>query len=337
MDGARQGDRARHPEGRRREMSDLYLRKVGLAVIAGQKALDLSQMRITFRIQAADVEAPGTAHIRVYNLADHTAQSVQKEYQTVTLQAGYKDGPYGVIFQGTIKQVKRGREMGGGGVVDSYVELLCADGDLAYNFGVVNATIAAGSTPTQRAQAVARHFSKYGVNQAKLDHLSSSTSSSGGILPRGKVFFGMGRDYLDDVAASTATTWSIQNGVLTFTSMTGYQPGEAVVLTSRTGLVGVPEATDQGIRVRCLLNPFIQVGRRVQIDNKSINRITIKQQGFPRYSDVNFTADVSADGYYRVLVREFVGDSRGHDWFADLICLSVDGSAAVNQSVKAYG
>ncbi len=318
-------------------MSDLYNRKIGLAVIAGQKALDLSQMRITFRIQAADVEAPGTAIIRVYNLADKTAKSIQNEYTAVTLQAGYQSGPYGVIFQGSIKQVKRGRELAGGGVVDSYVELLCADGDPAYNFGVINTTVAAGSSPTQRAAAVATTLKAKGVSQAKLDQLTASTSPTGGILPRGKVLFGMARDHLDDVAASTNTTWSIQNGVLTFASMTGYLPGQAVVLNARTGLIAVPEATDQGIRVRCLLNPFIQVGQRVQIDNKSINQTTIKQQGFPRYSDINFTADVTADGFYRVLVREFVGDTRGNDWHADLICLSVDGSAPVNTSVKAYG
>ncbi len=318
-------------------MSDLYLRQVGLVVLSGSKGLDLSQFRIVFRIQAADAEAPSTAHIKIYNLATSTAQSIQKEYQAVTLQAGYRNGPYGVIFSGTIKQVKRGKEIGGGGSVDSYVELLCADGDPAYNFGVLNKTLAAGSTPTQRAQVIQSGLAANGVSQANLTQLSSSTAPTGGILPRGKVLFGMARDHLDDVAASTNTTWSIQNGVLTFISLTGYLPGEAVQLNARTGLVGTPEATDQGIRVRALLNPFIKVGQRVEINNADINQTTITQQGFPRYSDINFVADVTADGFYRVLVHEFDGDSRGQPWYSELICLSVDGSAPVNTAVQAYG
>jgi hypothetical protein len=38
-----------------------------------------------------------------------------------------------------------------------------------------------------------------------------------------------------------------------------------------------------------------------------------------------------------VLVAEYMGDSRGQEWYSDLTCLAVDPSAAADQSVQAYG
>ena len=40
-------------------------------------------------------------------------------------------------------------------------------------------------------------------------------------------------------------------------------PAEAVVLTAETGLVGAPEQTNDGIKVRCLLNPRLRIGGRI--------------------------------------------------------------------------
>jgi hypothetical protein len=319
-------------------MSDLYLRKVGLAVVMGQKALDLSQMRIVFRTQAADEGAPATAHIKVYNLSDHTAQSVQKEYQSVTLQAGYENGPYGQIFNGTIVQVKRGREIGAGGVVDTYVQIDAADSDIFHNFQLINGVLAAGATKAQQAQTLATQAQQNKtLTDAKLEALKNQTSPTGGVLPRGKVLFGMARDILDDLAASTGTAWSIQNGVLTFRGLTTYDPGDIVVLTAKTGLIVVPEATDNGIRVQTLLNPFLQIARRVQIDNKSINTTAQHANFGLQYQGLNYIATTNDDGIYRILVVEHAGDSRGQQWQTDLVCLNVDPSSAPAKAVKAYG
>src|SRR5690348_5163435 len=62
------------------------------------EGLDLSEMRIQFRISQSDTETPNTAIIRVYNLSPETARKVQGEFQRVVLQAGYENASYGVIF-----------------------------------------------------------------------------------------------------------------------------------------------------------------------------------------------------------------------------------------------
>src|SRR4051812_34111802 len=112
-----------------------------LVVTNQSSAIDLSQLRITFKVSNADVESPNTAVIRVYNAKKETVSAIVKEYTDVVLSAGYT-GNLAVIFQGSIMQFQFGKESN----VDSYVELRCSDGDTLYNFGVVNGSLPAGTT-----------------------------------------------------------------------------------------------------------------------------------------------------------------------------------------------
>lgn len=310
-------------------MSEQYGRKASLIVSAGSSGLDLSQLRFTFQTSAQNEETPNNCRIRVYNLKSDTVKQVQKEFTRVVLQAGYEQS-YGVIFDGTIKQFRVGRENG----TDTYLDILAADGDQAYNFGVVNQTLASGSTPAQRRDALIKSMSKYGIQQG-VDQMLP-----GGVLPRGKVLFGMPRVFLRGLAQSNGCTWGISNGKVNILAMDGYLPGEAVKLTSATGMVGVPEATIDGIKVRCLLNPRIVVGGLVHIDNTSINQTAASKQtnpanvAFDTYKGVQLFADVTNDGLYAVYVAEHEGDTRGHNWYTNLVCLAVD---PVTQKVKPYG
>jgi hypothetical protein len=62
-------------------------------------------------------------------------------YRRVQLQAGYRDGVFGVIFDGWITWYKYGYES----AVDSYIEMHIADGDLGLSFGTINKTLMPGA------------------------------------------------------------------------------------------------------------------------------------------------------------------------------------------------
>jgi hypothetical protein len=189
----------------------------------------------------------------------------------VLLQAGYEDGPFGTIFDGSIIQAKRGRE----NATDTYLDIVAADGDQAYNFAVVNTSLPAGSTAKTRLDALTGSMAPHGVTPGYAPELP------GAALPRGRVLFGMARDHMRTLADSTETKWSIQSGKVDLVPLTGVIPGEAIVLNAATGMVGIPEQTQDGIKVRCLLNPEIRMGRAIQIDNASINRaqLAVSLQG----------------------------------------------------------
>jgi len=296
-------------------------RKASLILVEGEKAIDLSEFHFTFETTQQDVESPNTAAIRIYNLKPETVKQVRGEFSRVVLQAGYQEN-FGVIFDGTIRQFRIGRQ----NATDSYLDILAADGDLAYNWAVVSKTIAGGTTNTPEARV-----------KAAIDAMSGGKVGSGyimpfsgGILPRGKVLFGMARSILRNEVGSQGATWNIDSGKVSVIPKAGYLPGEAVKLTSASGLIGVPEQTVDGLRVTMLLNPRIKIAGLVQIDNRLINQTinrdpTVVGPAYNQYAGVQLLANVTSDGIYRVYVAEHKGDTRGKEWYTNLVCLAVAG------------
>jgi len=301
-----------------------------------QQGINLSELRFVFNIQNGDFECPNTAVIRVYNLSQDTRKKIIREYDTVTLQAGYQQN-IGIIFRGTIKQFVAGKENN----VDSFLELRAADGDPNYNFGLFNGgagvTLAAGHTREQVLNQLGSAFNLPVDVNAK-----DVTTGSGGVnltQVRGKVLFGLARAQASNLASTAQARFSIQNGVLTFVPLTGYLPGEAVQINSLTGMVSNPDTTDNGIQVTCLLNPKIKIGCQIQLNEGDITQTIIRERiGFPNITGIApYVADVTEDGFYRVLVVEHSGDTRGQDWYTVITALSLDKSASAKNSVKAYG
>ncbi len=291
-----------------------WLRACSLVVAgASGQGLELGELRVVFSTKKGDVETPNSAEIRVYNLAENTANRIRGEFSRVVLQAGYQ-GNVGVIFDGTVRQVRRGRENG----TDTWLEIIAADGDRGYNFATLNTTLAAGSTPADRVDACGQAFAGHGIGTGYVPDL-------GGVrLPRGKVMYGMARKFMREESVTADTSWSIQDGKIQVLPRAGFLPGEAVVLTHETGLVGTPEQTNDGIKVRCLINPRLRVGGRIKLDNKSVQAAkTDLKAGAQR------PPRMDKDGFYRILKVEFNGDTRGNDWYADMICIGIDDTSGL--------
>nr|WP_322080218.1 hypothetical protein [Burkholderia cenocepacia] len=308
-------------------MAEQFGRKVSLIIgpDAGD-ALDLSGLRIAFRVQRGDTQTPNSLRARVYNVSDNTAQRAEsKEFTRIVLQAGY-EGNYGIIFDGSIIQVRRGRES----PTDTYMDITAADGDMAYNFAVVNTTLAAGATQADVVDACLKAMGKFGVTAGYIVDLPSNP------LPRGKVLFGMARDHLETVARTTQTLWSIQDGQLQIVPETSYAPGDIPVINAKSGMVGLPEQTANGITVRMLLNPSIKIGRLIHLNNSSVQEfeygLSIQDQpnnGF--YATQN---KFNSDGYYYVMTNETWGDTRGNDWYTEVVCLAADATAGIDLANK---
>jgi hypothetical protein len=301
-----------------------YLRRCSLVVAGeGGDGLDLSALRCVFSVKRSDAQSPNAAEIKVYNLADATARRVRDEFRRVVLSAGYGDD-LGVIFDGSIKQVRLSRENG----VDAVLAIAAADGDVAYTHGVVSATLAAGATQGDQVAVAVAGMNEHGV---ELGHVSGLPAAG---LPRGKVLYGMSRDYLRQSVESSAATWSIQDGRVQILPRTGVLPGEAVVLSAGSGLVGMAEQTDKGIKAKCLLNPAIRAGGLVKLDNRSILEAALDLTPASSGSaPADPPAALAADGLYRVLAVEYEGDTRGGDWYSIVTCLAADGSAPAGEEV----
>ena len=308
-----------------------YIRKCDLIISNDTgDALNLAGLTINFAIKKTDGQTPNTAAIRVYNLSDDTVKRIKKEFTRVTLQAGYESN-YGVIFDGNVKQFTEGRE----NVVDSFLDIQAADGDESYNFAVVNATLAAGAKQRDQIQAAAKTMQQLGGTQT--GYISEDTD--GEALPRGKVMYGMARDYIRNSAQSSGSSWSIQNGKIQVVPLTGILPGQAVVLNSQSGLIGAPEQTNDGIKFRCLLNPQLVIGGMVQINEKDIVKaklddqpVKLKKDGTA--PDKKEPAQLQHDGFYRLITATISGNTRGNDWYIDGVGLSIDQTAPAGKKVQ---
>lgn len=294
----------------------LYLRRVQVTASAkgADEGLDFSNFRIKFSVQQSTLEAPNTADVRIYNLSDQTISILQKggEFSRVRILAGY-DGNFGLLFDGTVVQTRAGRE----NPTDTYFDFVCADGDIAYNYAVVNQSLAAGHSAQDVLDAVSRSMQPHGVSMGYAPPLSGQVS------PRGRTLYGMSRTYMRDLAKTNNATWSIQNGQLILIPNGQAIPDtQAIVLNADTGMVGLPVQTQLGIVVRSLLNPQIKIGRRLQINNKSVQktRIDTSYTGAPNNG---FLPRVADDGFYRAIVVDHRGDTRDNDYYSEVICIAL--------------
>jgi hypothetical protein len=302
-----------------------YLRKYSLLVYSkdGGEVLDMSSLRFTFVIRRGDWQTPNSADIRVYNIALDTANRVhtitpQPEFSRVVVQAGY-EGNFGVVFDGQIKQVRRGRES----QVDTYLDITGADGDSAYNFSTIAISLAAGETaPDNAVQHVIQEMSKYSVEQGHIPAMSTNP------LPRGKVLYGMCKDEMRKISRNSQSVWSIQDGKVQMVPMSAYIDGDIPLVTSATGMIGLPEQTQNGIQVRTLLNPNLKIGQAIKLDNESIQKYRYSL-GFYQQVENGINANfikTNDDGLYYVMAANHSGDTRGQGWYTDLTCLAIDAS-----------
>lgn len=320
-----------------------YLRKISVVIADDTgKGFEFSDFRVRFTVRRGDFQSPNSADVRIYNLSKATATKVGKpEFTTLSISAGYPNN-IALIFRGTIKQFRTGRI----NQMDSYVDVTAADGDEAYNFASISQPLAAGagSNPSSVANALLTVFKAHGITQGY-----QPTFPNNGCV-RGRVLYGMARDELRDFAWANQCSWSIQDGKLTFIPLTSYVPGNVPLITPNTGLLSVPEQSQQGLHVGILLNPNIKVGQCFKLDSTDINKLRFNLDTSGQNLSNNFilnklvlnTPGSTADGLYYAMNVTHSGDTRGHgnDWRTDIVALAADAtitSAEAESALIAVG
>ncbi|WP_210253153.1 hypothetical protein, partial [Beijerinckia sp. L45] len=176
-------------------MSQNWLRSCSLSVngttISGGGQTDL---RITFSIEMTTIQSPNPARFRIYNAGPSTIAALKAAEGTkVTFSGGYQ-GNTGVLYVGDLKQfIGSGHET----PVDSYVDLLCAGGDQAYNQARVTKTLSSGWTPQDKLQAAVTAMGAHGITMG-LTNVDLTQPK----FPRGIPLIGMARQLIREVAMS---------------------------------------------------------------------------------------------------------------------------------------
>jgi hypothetical protein len=310
-------------------MTEQYLRKFSCVVARSSgEGLEFADFKVEFSVRRGDFQTPNSCDVRIFNLSDKTANLIgQKEFTQLSLSAGY-EGNISLLFQGTIKQFRLGRI----NQLDSYVDITAADGDEAYNFAPVLTSIPAGTKQAGIADVLMSAMKKFGVTQGYLPALPSNQ------LIRGRVMYGMCRDEYRDFSWQNNCKWSIQDNAVTMIPYTSYiaSGGAVPIISVSTGLIGVPEQTQQGISIRTLLNPKYKIGQLIQL-TAGVNtfRRSLDLPSQVQNQQTALQVQTSADGLYYVMVANHKGDTRGNEWYTEMVCLSVDATLTSIDPAKA--
>jgi len=317
--------------------------------------LDLSNLRCVFNINGTTMSTPDQLTARVYNLAPSTLAKVI-EFTRVQIHAGYKYANYGLIFDGTVMQYRRGKE----NPVDTYLEILAFDGDDILNNSTVFDTVPAGSKEGDVVNKLNDAMAKRAAaNNEPFNPQNQNDLNR--VMQRDTVLAGSVKNYTRQIMQGLDMSAFLNSGQYIMMSRTGYRDGEVVILSPKTGLVGLPEVTPQGIQAKCLLNPKLRLGGLVQIDSNILSGVAYTP-GTASKTDASGnvipgdpsggvvlnptvmwgqqleTAYTSPIGRYRILLLNYNGDTRGNPWYCDLICIAVnkDGSPVLKDNPSAY-
>jgi hypothetical protein len=251
--------------------------------------LDLSKLRITFRVKSTLKAEPNTADVEVYNLSDaHRTQLEEAQKNVMRLEVGY-NGSTHQIFLGEVRTCFT--ETDG---VDRVTKFSSGDGEQA----VLGTRIRVTYGTQVQIDTCMRDLAKaLGVGEGNLSNVAAKLKSRGlaSIYPRGAALSGNAWRELVYICRSCGLEATIQDGALLILEQGQALADVAVRLAPNSGLVGSPTVDNDGT-VNCVakLIPELRPGVKVQLDS------------------------LSGKGVYRVYDAEYTGDSHGDEWQVSL-------------------
>jgi hypothetical protein len=274
-----------------------YLRKIRLTakgssgqITINPGGIEAHEIKISFDVAKSASSTPNSASIRIWNLKESTRNSLGKELDDITLEAGYippgEQGNVGIIFKGQMRDVEHRRDG-----ADIITELSVGDGDKAVRSATISKTYKAGTKVEQIAKDIQAEFKKKGIDQGEFKFPKTMPP-----FKRPYTVCGGCKREMDTLGRGKGFYWSIQNGTMEIIPSDGFI-GQIVLLTPKTGLINTPTITDNGVKFKALLNPEIRPNRRVKIES-SILELNSENGEF-RVTECNFSGD-NRDGDFSV-------------------------------------
>lgn len=275
-------------------MAELWIRTVKATFSGDGGDLVVERLRIAFSVSKSLSGTPNTAQISIWNLSKGNRLKIKKEFDKVRLEAGHESaGNRGIIFAGNIRDVTHRREG-----VDIVTTVECGDGDKGIRTGTISKTFPKGTTPKAMVDELLQNMPD--VDRGVIQGLDDIPP-----YPRAVTMYGAVARELDKIGRTHKLYWSVQDGALEVVPGNGFID-DVVVISKQSGMLNVPEITDNGIKVECLLNPQIRIGRVIEVRSETL--------------EMN-----EGEGRFRVSSLEFSGDTHGNTYSALIHGERIDG------------
>lgn len=282
-------------------------RVVEVTVSGKAGTLTVRDLKIDFSVSKGIGSKQNTATIAVWNLTKSHRKQLGEEFDKVELKVGYRaGGELSTIFKGNIRDVTHTKE-----TADVKSEMECGDGDESINKGAVSKTFPAGTKP----KAIVDHIigEMPGATKGEMKGIDDLPA-----YKRPVTIYGWGFRELDKLGREHGFYWSIQNGEVEAVKNDKSLSGTTVI-SKETGMVGIPEITDKGVKVKALLNPNVAPGRVIDVRSDFLDEESGRDK---RKSD-------EGGGLFRVSEVTFSGTTRGEEFYVEAEGSRVEGDKVV--------
>ena len=293
-------------------MTRQWLRKArvtfpGGFVINPSDRIEEQELRVSFSVSKSISGSPNTFSIKIWNLSAGHRNQLGQELQMVELEAGYVPpeggGNLSLIAKGRIRDYQHDREG-----PDIITTVSCGDGDLAYRRATINKTIPKGTPITEVAEQIQKEMEKQGIQKGEWKFPEETRT-----LKRPYSMCGSCTQEMDTLGRGNKFYWSIQNETTEIIPSDGFLSG-SILISPSTGMIGAPTITDNGVKVKALLNPAARPNRQMTVESEQLQ--------------MN-----AQDSVYRISQVDFDGDNQEGDFVMNLHGEALSGGK-VNEGVK---
>ena len=240
-------------------MPQRFLRTVRVTVGDAAEALRIENLLVRFRLRREATDTPADGHITIYNLTVESEQRIRQRGQRIRLEAGYS-GELSLLFDGDVRRVERVREQ-----VDRAVKIHVG-GNVAKRRQAVFTRTYEVATPLRTIFADAAATFDLAVGPLSLideDIVKPAGFSYQG--PTALLLYGLLEPY--------GLRWFEDDGVIRLTrrGQSGDDRPRGVLIGQRSGMIGTPTITDDGLRVRSLIDPRLRLDTRFRVESELVD------------------------------------------------------------------
>lgn len=283
----------------------VYELKIGDAA-SGDGLLITNNLQVTFDISKTsdNKNKTNSCIIDVYNLSDESLKVLDTDYPAAYFSAGYRDIGMKLLFAGQVTNVMT-RKSG----TDRVTQITMGSAYTDINHTLLNQLTSPGKTVQDVAEDIRKVLTN--VNRGVYNGTNISTP-----VIYGYPLAGTPKEMLDELSDKYSLEWQIEDDVLyVHDNDRGNRENfeEAYVISKYTGLIEnayrvtgdrrrskADKAKKQGIQMKILLNPDIQAGDLIKLEDTFIS------------------------GWMKVESIRHTGDFRGSSWYSELRCSAIE-------------
>lgn len=255
-------------------------------------AVEVTDLRMAFKIVKKLQKNPNTAEVVIYNLAPQSRALVEKKPLHIRLDAGY-GGTVHRLWTGDMTFSSSRYDN-----VDWITTIEIANGERAFNHARVNRSFrkTQGGTGTNTMDVVNEVAKSMEMPVTVPADVKAELTKAE--LKHGMTLRGPARKSLDKVLKSRGLEWSIQDGQIQILRPEQLRADQAHLVNQSTGLIGTPEynapkkpGEKAVLKLKMLLHAGLVPGQKIKVESESIT-------GVFRLEAVTHSGDTFTNDFY---------------------------------------